>query len=56
MRSAVALGTTAAAGGVGLLLPETSLAAVPAPTIYSTSQWGARAPNSAVSVLNYRPS
>ena len=42
MRGAMAIGTVAVAGGFGLVLPESALAAVPEPRIYSTGEWGAR--------------
>jgi N-acetylmuramoyl-L-alanine amidase CwlA len=56
MRGAMAFGTVAIAGGFDLAFPETALAAVAEPRIYSTSEWGARAASSAVTVLNYKPS
>lgn len=56
MRGAMAFGTVAAAGGLELVTATPALGAVPSPTIYSTSAWGARAPSSAVTVLNYQPS
>jgi hypothetical protein len=51
----MAFGTVAVAGGLPLALPESALAAVPEPRIYSTSEWGARAPEP-LTVLNYQPS
>jgi N-acetylmuramoyl-L-alanine amidase CwlA len=55
MKSAMAMSTVSLANGFQLVLPNSALAAVPEPTIYSTSQWGARAPGS-LTVRNYRPS
>jgi N-acetylmuramoyl-L-alanine amidase CwlA len=55
MRGAATLGTVAAVGGIQLALPETALGAVPEPRIYSTSEWGARAPRS-LTVRSYQPS
>jgi hypothetical protein len=55
MRGAVAFGTAAVAGGLELVTATPAYGAVPAPTIYGTSAWGARPPSSAVTVLNYKP-
>lgn len=55
MRGAVAISTVAVAGGLELALPESALAAVPEPRIYSTGEWGARSPRS-LSVLSKKPS
>ncbi len=54
MRGAMAFGTVAVAGGLELALPKTAVAAVPEPRIYSTSEWGARAPRP-LTVLNKKP-
>lgn len=56
MRGALTLGTAAAVGGFELFRGTPALAAVPNPSIASTSAWGARSPSSAVSVLSYKPS
>ena len=56
MRGALLLGAGVAAGGFGVLRDaEPASAAVPAPRIYSTSEWGARPPSSPVTINNYRP-
>src|SRR5688572_29440798 len=55
MRGAMAFGTVAVAGGFQLVLPESALAAVPEPRIYSTSEWGGRSVTG-LTVRNYQPS
>lgn len=51
MRGAVLLGV----GGTGLLATTSPALAVPQPTIHGTGAWGARAPKTAITILNYRP-
>jgi N-acetylmuramoyl-L-alanine amidase CwlA len=56
MRGAMTVGTVAVASGFELVTPSRALASVPSPTIYSCSQWGARAASSAVTIHSYKPS
>ncbi|GAA4902031.1 N-acetylmuramoyl-L-alanine amidase [Stackebrandtia albiflava] len=52
LRGAVVLGVGAAAGGGAVLTPTAAQAAVPRPTIASTSDWGARRPGSLTQLSN----
>src|SRR5262245_46545694 len=56
MKGAMAFGTAAASGGLGLLTASPVLAAVPEPTIASCATWGARAASSPVTIHSYKPS
>ncbi|MEC3977865.1 peptidoglycan recognition protein family protein [Amycolatopsis sp. H20-H5] len=47
--------TVTAAGALGLAGVGTASAAVPVPTIYGTSTWGARAASGAIVVENHKP-
>lgn len=56
LKGAARFSAVAAVGGLGISLPNDAYGAVPNPGIANTNAWGARAPSSPVTVLNYKPS